>query len=592
MHLNAAWKLWRVFSDDPWTRDEIALLRRMALWTFGWMVATEIVIVFEPYPIKWFFDGLVAGRSRIFLMLLCAVMLTAYCLGTVLHGAMEKRRTDFFWKLWAVLWGYGHRRQLALGVDWHIFHSTGDKESILSKNVHRVQALLGNMIFEAIPTTLRILLTSIGVWWLGWHFGTLAAATIVIYAVVLWRNERYNIPLRTLFRTQMKKIERDGSELVRNWRTLKQFGLEEEQCDEHAMLLRAFCQEEHGRFRHFIHRVMRQEYVISVSRAALYATIVWFFTQGESIGSLILATAWMERIYSNFYRFSNFQRYLNEGLGSLKELVSMFEEIPSVRQPENPAWDNAFEGVITFENVSFSYPGTEREAVKNISLTIEPYQCVALVGYSGSGKSTLASLLLREYDPSEGRILIHGIDLKTIDYDRYRRELVSVVSQSTGLFDMTIADNIRVARHQASFAEIKHAAEKSYAAEFIAELPLGYDTEVGEDGVRLSGGQRQRLAIARALLRKPKILIFDEATSSLDAVSQSSIQETIEELIKKRETTIIIIAHRFSTIMKADRVVVLEDGRIKEIGTHTELTEKNGVYRKLQMLEMQGISSE
>jgi ABC-type multidrug transport system fused ATPase/permease subunit len=225
-----------------------------------------------------------------------------------------------------------------------------------------------------------------------------------------------------------------------------------------------------------------------------------------------------------------------------------------------------------------------------VDLEIKPNQTVALVGPSGGGKSTVASLLLREYDPTEGKILIDGIDLKQLDFNRYRADLLGVVSQNIELFDGSIADNLRIVKPSATDEELVAAAQAAHAESFIlGDLPDGYDTMIGENGIRLSGGQKQRLAIARALLRKPRILVLDEATSALDALSQDQVQRTIDELISKRECTIVVIAHRFSTIMNADHVVVMQDGAIVERGTHAQLERRNGLYTSLKRLEIGGV---
>lgn len=595
------------FRNDQNLKQNVGEIRRLVGATFIWMVIAEIVIVIEPYPLKWFFDSLAgnlpknliysfysffSGSLNGWLYFLCFLLFLVYFMGTFLHTEMERRRNRSFWKLWSILWGYGHYRQLLLGTDWHVAHSTGEKESMLDKNVSKVETLIDDLIFDTGPMIMRITLTSIFIWLLGWHFGLLSILTLFSYAIVMYRNETIFVPMRKEFRKEMKKLEIDGSELDKNWRTLKQFGLEKEQCDDHVKMLNNFCENERKRFKFFICRIANQEHVVSFSRAVLYASVVFFYVSGESLGSIILAFTWMERIYSNLYRISSFQRHLNEGVEALKELKAMFDEVPSVRSDEFPVWKKDVKGGIRFENTTFSYPNNiEKEAIRDLNFTIEPNQCVALVGYSGSGKSTIASLLLREYDPAAGKVFIDGTDLKMLDYDRYRKEIMSVVSQDVELFDDSVLENIRIVKRSATKEEVESAARRAYAHEFIMELSNGYDTVIGEDGIRLSGGQKQRLAIARALLRRSPILILDEATSSLDALSQSYIQKTIADLIACRESTIVIIAHRFSTIMQADFVVVLEDGAVKEIGTHEELARQNGIYNHLRELETKGMLS-
>jgi ATP-binding cassette subfamily B protein/subfamily B ATP-binding cassette protein MsbA len=244
-------------------------------------------------------------------------------------------------------------------------------------------------------------------------------------------------------------------------------------------------------------------------------------------------------------------------------------------------------GRITFEGVSFAYPGGDRRVLRDIDLEVEPGEVVALVGRSGAGKTTLCNLVARFHDPSAGVIRLDGIDLREIRVESYRR-LLGIVEQDVFLFDGTIAENIAYADRRAARAEVERAARVANADAFIADLPDGYDTVIGERGVRLSGGQRQRLAIARAVLADPKIFILDEATSNLDTASERLIQQGLDALLRDR--TSFVIAHRLSTIRRADRILVLEAGAIVEAGSHAELMAASGQYR--DMVELQRLGTE
>jgi ATP-binding cassette subfamily B protein/subfamily B ATP-binding cassette protein MsbA len=239
-------------------------------------------------------------------------------------------------------------------------------------------------------------------------------------------------------------------------------------------------------------------------------------------------------------------------------------------------------GRITLDRLRFRYPGHEEEVIRGIDLEVEPGETIALVGRSGAGKTTLCNLVARFYDPTGGAVRLDGVDLRDIDLQRYRR-LLGIVEQDVFLFDGTVGENIAYADRRASRRAIVEAAEAANAAAFIEALPDGYDTLIGERGVRLSGGQRQRLAIARAILADPVIFILDEATSNLDSESERLIQGALADLMRDR--TSFVIAHRLSTIRDADRILVLDGGEVVESGSHAELMESSGLYR--DMVELQ-----
>lgn len=579
----------RKLSQEKEVAGDIIALKRITLMTFLWLIIAEAIMVFQIYPTKQFLDELQRGVQINTLVWFLGSIFALYTIGSIVRGEMDTRRHDFYWRMWSMLWGHGHRKELRLDTAWHIAHSTGEKESILDKNITKVEHLVDNFIFDTLPTVLRVLFTSIGVSFLGWHFGVLSFSSVFLFVAMMMYNERQAAPLRKASRKQMKRIERDGSELTQNWRTLKQFGIEEIQNDEHAKLLTRFYTDEMVRHRKYINCFVRQEHVVSISRVIMYFVVFWTFVPARGIGEVVLSIMWMERVFSNMYRLSDFQRRLNEGVEACRELIELFAIVPEVGQPEHVVVSKESRGHIEIKNVSFSYPEGKQDALCNINLVIEPKMTVAFVGSSGSGKTTLASLLLREFDPQEGQILVDGVDLRDWDYTKYRRETIGIVTQNVELFDLTIRENIRMVRPDAPEKYEEVSARRAFAEEFISLLPNGYDTMTGEDGVHLSGGQRQRLAIARALYRDPDILILDEATSSLDAISQEHIQKAIDQAMVDRACTTLIIAHRFSTIMNADLVVVLNDGKIEEIGTHQELAKINGIYKRLLDLETRGV---
>ena len=274
--------------------------------------------------------------------------------------------------------------------------------------------------------------------------------------------------------------------------------------------------------------------------------------------------------------------YMQRSFQAMERVARIFEKKPAVVEASDAIFINEFKDKIEFKNVSFSY-GDSKNAISGINLTIRKGETVALVGPSGAGKSTLADILLRFYDPSSGSIEIDGIDLRKIKIESLR-SLIGLVTQEIILFNDTVFNNIVYSKEDVKLKDVERAAKLANAHEFIMETPHGYNTVIGERGMKLSGGERQRIAIARALFKNPQLLIFDEATSSLDTESERLVNEAIDRLLHGR--TSIIIAHRLSTIKNSKRIIVLDKGKIVEDGTHKELLTHRGLYRRLVEKEL------
>jgi ATP-binding cassette subfamily B protein len=329
-----------------------------------------------------------------------------------------------------------------------------------------------------------------------------------------------------------------------------------------------------------------QNLVVLIARIAALLIGGTLALKGEiTVGTLVAFLGYVSTIFTPVQSLTGVYKTVKTGKVALESIKSLLEEEETPRDASDAIELPPVRGEVTFDGVHFSYG--DRPILRGVSLAVPAGEMIALVGPSGSGKSTLMALLQRFHDPTEGRIFVDGIDIRTVT-QRSLREQIGVVLQEALLFDDSIANNIAYGRPDATRAEIIAAASAAKADEFIRRLPDGYDTLAGERGARLSGGERQRIAIARAILKDPPILILDEATSALDAETEAMIQEALDVLVKGRTT--FVIAHRLTTVVHADRVCVLQDGTIVESGTHEALLRQGGYYASLVEQQTRGLS--
>jgi len=448
---------------------------------------------------------------------------------------------------------------------------------------------------QLIPKLCRVLGIFLVIWLIEWRIAVLFLVSFVFILGYALKKLQQLIVYEQRLDKYIENTESRNSEIVTNIKTVKAFATE-------AVELKRQQQRVNREFKvvdYRIHlgyiklgtsqRAVIQFCVFLVLSLTLYATVKGQISLGHFITTLTISSmafaelepiSHLAEIFARRYAsMISFHEFMQQPAGL--DAASLIET-PNFASPTIP---ERFTGKIEFSHLTFGYdPG--RPVLQDINLLIEPYQTVALVGRSGSGKSTLVKLLFRYFEPNQGRILIDGQDIRTLNVADYRRRL-AIVHQEVDVFNGTLLDNLTYGNRLASFEQVEEACRISRVDEVIQQLPQGYYTTVGERGVRLSGGQRQRLGIARSLLVDPDVLVFDEATSSLDYESERSIQLAMRSILGTR--TMMIIAHRLSTVREADKIVVLDQGRIVEVGNHAELLRRDeGIYRRLHSLQETG----
>ncbi len=462
---------------------------------------------------------------------------------------------------------------------------SGGAASLLREDAGGVADLIFSMIYNPYQAIIQLLGSLAILVWVDWRLmlGGLALLPAVYLTHRTWINRIR--PLYRDIRTQRQEIDSHATEAFGGMRVVRGFGRERSEAarfvrGNHLMTRQAL-------FVWWWARVIEVIWDVLIPLASVVLLLYGGYRvlQGHlSLGDLTMFLFYLAMLLGPLATLANSATAFQNNLAGLDRVLDLLEEPHEMSPPPDALQLSKVDvsGQVNFCDVNFKYPGSSQFVLQDINLAVNPGETIALVGRSGAGKTTLCNLVARFYDPTSGVVELDGIDLRRIHVDSYRG-LLGIVEQDVFLFDGTIAENIGYATRHATQYQIERAARAAHAHEFIQALEHGYDTLIGERGVRLSGGQRQRIAIARALLAEPRILILDEATSNLDSESERLIQQSLATLMNGR--TSFVIAHRLSTIMHADRIVVLDAGRIVEIGSHEELMTTSGRYR--QMVEIQ-----
>lgn len=549
----------------------------------------EAVRLIGPYLLKIIIDKITVfnlEEINIILVLIIAMFLINQFVSIVDYFADRKIfvvLTDAV----TYLSNNAHRKMVFLSLGYHEKENTGSKIIKISRGVDKIENLFGNFFWEVAPTIFQIVLTTATLLWVNWIFGVIILIFVPAFILLTLRVNRMVFPFRMKRFNNQEVAAGLMTQSIININTVKSFVQELREYRQFSVAtqnVKNNVMEEYGRILKYN---IARNLVIDLGRGFVLLFGIYLAVKGHiTVGSLVFVYTISEKALVSLFRISRLYDRIMESAEAVERLYELSLEESEIKNLARGFKPKNIEGTIEFRNVDFVYKESSSKALDGVNLSICSGGVTALVGPSGGGKTTVARMIYRHYDPAKGEVLLDGKSLK--EYDLYTfRKFIAIVAQEVEIFNSTVKENIAYAKPNASLAEIKAVARIANAEEFITQLKDGYDTIVGERGIKLSGGQRQRLGIARSILANPRILIFDEATSSLDSYSEKLIQDAMEKIRKNR--TVIIIAHRLSTIKKADKIIVLENGKVAEEGSHTELFRaQGGLYQKLINLQNMG----
>ena len=578
------WRTIRRVAPYLWPEGQGWVKRRVVL-AICLLVLAKLVAVGTPFFYKAAVDALAGeGQQAAWMLGAGAVGLTvAYGMARLMNVGFQQLRDVVFARV-----GQRALRSIALqtfehihrlSMRYHITRKTGGLSRIIERGVKGVDFLLRFLLFSIGPLVLELLLIGIILWTLFdiWYLAVVAAV-IALYIFFTFRVTEWRVKLRKVMNDQDTDANQKAIDSLLNFETVKYFGAERREAQRYDAAMEGYEAAALQTSYSLAFLNFGQSFLITGGLVIVMAMAAMGVQSGSmTVGDFVMVNAYMIQITMPLNFLGTVYREIRQSLVDMGEMFELLEQPPEVSDSPNAEALKVNGGTIQLREVDFGYE-PDRPILKGVTLEVPAGQTVAVVGPSGSGKSTIGRLLFRFYDVQDGAVLIDGQDVREVTQDSLH-DAIGVVPQDTVLFNDTIGYNIAYGRDGATQDDMEAAAKAAQIHDFVAGLPEGYDTLVGERGLKLSGGEKQRVGIARTLLKDPPILLLDEATSALDTETERDIQGALRDAGQGR--TVITIAHRLSTIADADRIVVLENGQIAEEGTHDALLAREGRYFSL-----------